>query len=271
MAEQGAGGGRPGARREWLTIHEASDLIGVSSATLRRWSDAGEIRAFTTPGGHRRFARAAVLGLIPADRRERGASRLGDIGERIGRAYRKIGQRSSSAGIPEMRAATEGFLGRLGDPEREPFCELAGSMATALLELWDEGTVDGTAALGRAEAAAAAFGALAAARGASVAETIDSFLALRKPFIHELATGACRHGFDARQTTDLLETATEAIDHLFAALVRGHQAGHEQAASDLERVPLPDVAAAMGRSLPPDAGDSPLHDLGQGPVPSPAT
>ena len=39
----------PASRREWLTIHEASDLIGVSPATLRRWSDAGEIRAFTTP------------------------------------------------------------------------------------------------------------------------------------------------------------------------------------------------------------------------------
>jgi glutamyl-tRNA reductase len=50
---------------EWLTVREACELIGVSPATLRRWSDNGEIRTFTTPGGHRRFSRAAILGLLP--------------------------------------------------------------------------------------------------------------------------------------------------------------------------------------------------------------
>jgi glutamyl-tRNA reductase len=51
---------------EWLTVREACELVGVSPATLRRWSDNGEITTFTTPGGHRRFARSAILGLLPA-------------------------------------------------------------------------------------------------------------------------------------------------------------------------------------------------------------
>jgi len=54
------------AHEEWLTVREASELIGVSPATLRRWSDNGEITTFTTPGGHRRFARSAIMGLLPA-------------------------------------------------------------------------------------------------------------------------------------------------------------------------------------------------------------
>ena len=49
---------------EWLTIRAASALVGVSVATLRRWCDAGLVRVFTTPGGHRRFSRAAVLELV---------------------------------------------------------------------------------------------------------------------------------------------------------------------------------------------------------------
>jgi glutamyl-tRNA reductase len=53
-------------REEWLTLSEACELIGVSPATLRRWSDNGDIRTFTTPGGHRRFARSAIVGLLPA-------------------------------------------------------------------------------------------------------------------------------------------------------------------------------------------------------------
>ena len=51
---------------EWLTLSEACALVGVSPATLRRWSDNGDIRTFTTPGGHRRFARSAILDLLPA-------------------------------------------------------------------------------------------------------------------------------------------------------------------------------------------------------------
>src|SRR5436305_1389189 len=49
----------------WLTLHEASALVGVSPSTIRRWADAGRIPTQRTPGGHRRFARAAVLALAP--------------------------------------------------------------------------------------------------------------------------------------------------------------------------------------------------------------
>ena len=59
---------RASAQEEWLTLHEACSLVGVSPATLRRWSNNGDISTFTTPGGHRRFARSALLGLLPAPR-----------------------------------------------------------------------------------------------------------------------------------------------------------------------------------------------------------
>jgi len=56
---------------DWLALSEASRLLGVSAATLRRWSDAGRLRVFTTPGGHRRFSRSALERLLPADRTRR--------------------------------------------------------------------------------------------------------------------------------------------------------------------------------------------------------
>lgn len=39
-----------------LSVSEAARFLGVSSATVRRWADAGELRATRTPGGQRRFA-----------------------------------------------------------------------------------------------------------------------------------------------------------------------------------------------------------------------
>ncbi len=43
-------------RGHWLSLKEASDLLGVHFTTLRKWADGGEIRVFRTPGGHRRFS-----------------------------------------------------------------------------------------------------------------------------------------------------------------------------------------------------------------------
>lgn len=41
--------------QEWLTLKDASELLGVHFTTLRAWADKGQIPVFRTPGGHRRF------------------------------------------------------------------------------------------------------------------------------------------------------------------------------------------------------------------------
>ena len=40
-----------------LTISEAARFLGVSLSTVRRWSDAGVLPSYRTPGGQRRYSR----------------------------------------------------------------------------------------------------------------------------------------------------------------------------------------------------------------------
>lgn len=47
-------------QRYQLSISEASHILGVSETTLRQWTDEGKIRAFITPGGHRRYSRVEL-------------------------------------------------------------------------------------------------------------------------------------------------------------------------------------------------------------------
>jgi excisionase family DNA binding protein len=54
----------PSEQSGWLTLGNASRILGVDESTLRRWADAGQIRAFRTPGGHRRFAEADVQAIL---------------------------------------------------------------------------------------------------------------------------------------------------------------------------------------------------------------
>jgi excisionase family DNA binding protein len=54
-------------------------MLGVDESTLRRWADAGQIRAFRTPGGHRRFAEADVQAIVSGQAYKPHA-RPGDLG-----------------------------------------------------------------------------------------------------------------------------------------------------------------------------------------------
>lgn len=47
-----------------LTLHEASLILNVSKATLRRYTDQGKLRCTRTPGGHRRFRLSDLLELV---------------------------------------------------------------------------------------------------------------------------------------------------------------------------------------------------------------
>ncbi len=47
-------------RRLVFTSSQAAEYLGVSLATIRRWTDAGHIGCYRTPGGQRRFSRVQL-------------------------------------------------------------------------------------------------------------------------------------------------------------------------------------------------------------------
>src|SRR5579862_6753250 len=67
---------RPGPEPDWLTLGQAARFLGVAQSTIRKWSDDGRVRAFYTPGGHRRFRledlESFVDGSGPGGRNRRG-------------------------------------------------------------------------------------------------------------------------------------------------------------------------------------------------------
>jgi excisionase family DNA binding protein len=48
----------------WLTLGAASELLGVSESTLRRWADTGEVRSYRTRGGHRRILEDDIRNIL---------------------------------------------------------------------------------------------------------------------------------------------------------------------------------------------------------------
>jgi excisionase family DNA binding protein len=44
--------------QRFLNVSDAAELLGVSAASLRKWSDQGLVPVYRTPGGQRRYSLA---------------------------------------------------------------------------------------------------------------------------------------------------------------------------------------------------------------------
>jgi excisionase family DNA binding protein len=200
---------------QWLSLGEASRLLGVSTATIRRWSDAGRLRAFTTPGGHRRFSRAALERLLPNDRDRRPPlESAGLTPTRLARVYRR------EAARPE---ADRGWLASLDGEDRETFRALGRRLAMALVGHLDAADEEQRRhQLSEGTAAAVEYGRRGAALGLSLSEVVEGFLSFRRPFLAEIAAAARRRGFDPAELARLHADADRALDRLLVATMSGH-------------------------------------------------
>lgn len=206
-----------GSAHAWMTMQEASDLIGISPATLRRWTDAGDLEAFITPGGHRRFARSSILGLLPTGaKRRRGLRELGETPEHVVRQYRR-----------ELKGHTplgDRVLG-LDEGGRETFREPGRRILAGVLGFLDAGTPEESeAALAGALEAAARYGALSREQGMEIEVATATFLQFRVPFLHELGRIARRRRLETAEAMDLLLASSRVFDRLLVTLILGHRA-----------------------------------------------
>ncbi len=206
-----------GRDREWMGLGEAARLLGVAPTTLRRWADDGVVRSFVTPGGHRRFLRSSLESMIPTARAERPPlQRLGETPERMARAYRR------SAVADGLDPA---WLRGMDSAERDPLRERGRELSAALLAFLDAGTdAARKARLDEASQVAAEYGRVARLRGATVHETVATFLRFSRPFVSEIATFARRRNLDTTEATSLLESTLAALDALLLVTIEAHEA-----------------------------------------------
>jgi excisionase family DNA binding protein len=202
---------------DWVTLTEACRLLGVSPSTIRRWGDAGMVRTYTTPGGHRRFSSAGLQAMLPT--RPTGRPSLAELGEtpaRLARGYR----RSTDDAPAHMPWVVE-----LDATKRERFRGYGrGIVASLLAALETDDPGRRVELLRSAEDACSNYGRLAAGESLGASMTADIFLRFRRPFLDELSSVARRREFDATATSALIADANAALDGLLLATLRGWEA-----------------------------------------------
>ncbi len=199
----------------WLGLGEASRLLGITPATLRRWADHGEVAAFVTPGGHRRFPRSVIESLLPPLKRGRPVLGLRSSLDRMARAYRRA--------RPVAASPVRPWLAGLSDTERAELRSRGHLLLETMLAHLDAPPGDAASQLASAQSLAAAYGIRAAELGATLGETVEAFLRFRSSFVGELAGVARRRRLNTPEATALLVRAESGLDRLLIALMKGHE------------------------------------------------
>ena len=184
--------------------------------------DSGHVAGFTTPGGHRRFARAAIEALVPTPHHRRPQlADLGASGAAIAAAY----HRSASDAAAETPAWPGRDLGAgpgaLPDPRT--------AMVECLVAYLDaDRPAPALANLRQARDHADEYGAHIATLGAGLTEAIEAYVRFRQPFLNELLGSARSRNRSAGEVVDLLLDAESAMDQLLVAFVEGWQRAVEE-------------------------------------------
>ena len=78
-------------KSNWISIGEASRIIGVTEVTLRQWSDNGFIKVFITPGGHRRYNIEEVQAFVKSHENKIGSQEIAAIIGKDNTSHKEIG------------------------------------------------------------------------------------------------------------------------------------------------------------------------------------
>jgi excisionase family DNA binding protein len=196
---------------EWISLQDASELLGVAASTLRRWGDSGKLPMKRTLGGHRRFPRAAIRAiaehsapapLVPAPQ---GSSSSWGVDERELARQEWHARLASRPGVDRMRGLGQRLLGLLIQHiNRRP---------------------DDSRYLDEARAVGAHYGREARESGVSMHETVEAFLFFRRNFSQlAMPLPGIAHPPDLAEAANLHVR----IDQFMDAILLGTIAGFEE-------------------------------------------
>ncbi|MFA5368190.1 MAG: helix-turn-helix domain-containing protein [Dehalococcoidia bacterium] len=197
-----------------LTIGQACKLLGVSEATLRNWTDEGKIKAFVTPGGHRRYVESELRSFIAAQSRVfTNKDMLAQMGSE---PLHKIQQ-------ARERMAETHWYGGLSDESKVRLRGLGGAVYGLAVEyLTDKKGRDET--MRAAREVGRQFGEYLADINVSLTDAIEAFIMHRSPLIQVASDIVKREGVLRGQAADAVPLVTQITDEFLLSLVEAYQA-----------------------------------------------
>ena len=196
-----------------VNINEASRILGVSETALRQWTDEGKIKAFITPGGHRRYSRAELKKFISSHPRMLGVKDLAAELEETVELHREIARK---------HIASASWYERFNQESQEHFANLGRQLLNFIIRYITEPakreeTVQLTRGVGRD------MGKMLENLGLPLTDSVEAFLIHREPIMSAVTHLMKKKEALSGHIIDAVPLVTHIMDMALVGLVDAHQ------------------------------------------------
>lgn len=199
----------------WITLGQACKLLGVNESTLRRWADAGHVRSFRTPGGHRRFSEADLQGLMAGQ----GATARVPYTSLSQLALTRIRRR-----LQRGKGQVAPWYARLPDEERERLRPLGRRLVSLVSEYLSKGSRR-SRLLEEARDIGHEYGRELATDGLSLRDAVEAFTFFRKGLDDTVIELAQRSNLSAEEAVEVWELLSGLADQVLLAITEAYTEG----------------------------------------------
>ena len=195
----------------WLTLGQACRLLGVDESTLRRWADNGHVRAFRTPGGHRRFAETDIQDLLAGHGPQ--GQRYGELGDlAVNRIRRQLHR-------PAAQAAS--WYTTVDEASRERLRPLGRRLAALAADYLGRRTRRG-GLLEEARELGHEYGHELASAGLRLAQAVEAFIFFRRSLDDATKQASQRQGLSAADALNACEQVTSLADQVLVGITEAY-------------------------------------------------
>lgn len=198
----------------WITLGEACRLLGVDESTLRRWGDAGQLRTFRTPGGHRRFAESDIVQLLEGRSREPRYQQLGELAlARIRRQLHRKGHEASSSAhwyptVDDAGRERLRFLGRRLMTLVTGYLSRRGRRSALMAEVRTTGRE---------------YGAELAQSGVTIGQAVEAFAFFRRSLFQAAEQGLQKQGVSVREALVACDQIMNLADEVLVGIAEAYE------------------------------------------------
>lgn len=193
-------------------------MLGVSEATLRQWTDEGKIRAFITPGGHRRYNKAELRGFIGKQQRVHGIKDLVAKIEDVPSLQRELAHTHFS---------TTSWYNKL-DSESQRHLAESGKQLLHLVIRYITEPLKRTEIEELARNVGSDFGEQVSKLGLSLTESVEAFTLHRNPVVNAATDLMKRREALNERAVEALPLVTHIMDETLIALAAAYQQHRER-------------------------------------------
>lgn len=197
----------------WITLGQACKLLGVNESTLRRWADAGHVRSFRTPGGHRRFSEEDLRVLMAGQAPAQDEPYTSISGLALTRIRRRL-QRGKSQSAH--------WYSNLNEEDRETMRPLGRRLVALVSEYLTKGAKRANL-MDEAKEIAHEYGRILVRDGLSLRDAVEGFTFFRKTLDETAMEEAQKNELSAEKAIELWELLTNLGDQVLISIAESYE------------------------------------------------